>query len=1083
MKRYIKVNVVFLLSMTFLIVACGGAPTVGTKLARIPTTVEDDRYYAQLNVLLVTSELEKGLYPQLEARWPNPYFDFSAHSSNVEKKLITDSIEFFERELSKVFNTVYICKSLSDTRRKNNFVIFTPKIERASCFVSITDDYDSADVKISISYRLRIFDSEGSPIDVITASAYASDTKSTFFRNPFGLFKALLPVALHDAVDDVISRIVRSTQLRTYAQNIFKQQTLPANLIAKVKYSDKTSLIPNNSIDAGEESSITVTLTNNGKGTAFDVKLTTASKYTNINFPKTVLVGDIQPGGSKELTAPIKAKLSLATGTARFLIKAHEKRGYDARPVELQIPTAKLRSPRLLFSSCNLNDSSGLATGDGDTIPENNETIELDPYVKNEGVGDALKVTVKLTDVTPGIKIVKGTDELTSIGPSTIGKATLAFKIPRTFAQPEIKYTIVATDIRGMKTEKTYSTPFHPKTPILYCTYQVVDARNREIPGLENGKSYSLKIIPKNTGENIAQGVKVQVTPESEKVIIGNYHGNVGTLQPDSVGPVLAVPITLNRSFVDPALSLSVAMTQEDFPGFSKKITLPVMVKRPRLQYQVVLLNGISESIVSQNSWPRFRVSLSNNGNLDATEVKIQFHVLNKDIPFEKEETIGTIKAGESQYKDFTYFIRGDAPVGEMPVKLSVTQTDFDELSTIIAYRLTEQTALVQKVRATGSGPGVYGSPTYLGPAELYINSPIKDTKTYKETIDLHGSIMTFGPGNAIQKLSISLNNRPLTIIPVTEGIRFKPNQITKRTVEGNKTIFDGLIALKPGVNEIKIKCTDRNNQKSEQTIKITKLAKLGNIYAVVIGISNFANVDYNLEYASSDARKFYEFLKSETGGQLPENRIRLLADSTATRASVIGTLTNFLGRSTKQDTIEIYLATHGLIDFDGTLYYLCYDTDIENLRGTGFSDNELTDILKNIRAGKIIIYLDACHAGSSGLSERYAKRGIRLYEVNERINSLAAALSKTSATGVVTFSASSSTGYSIEGPKWDGGIFTHCLVKGLEGEANENEDEWVSVNELDSYLVRNVMALTEGKQRPKVNGTLMGDTPLSKVK
>ena len=105
------------------------------------------------------------------------------------------------------------------------------------------------------------------------------------------------------------------------------------------------------------------------------------------------------------------------------------------------------------------------------------------------------------------------------------------------------------------------------------------------------------------------------------------------------------------------------------------------------------------------------------------------------------------------------------------------------------------------------------------------------------------------------------------------------------------------------------------------------------------------------------------------------------------------------------------------------------------------------------------------------------------MYEVNERINSLAAALSKTTTTGVVTFSASSSTGYSLEHPKWKGGIFTHCLINGLEGEANENNDEWVSVAELDNYLMRKVMALTEGKQRPKVNGTLMGDTPLSKVR
>ena len=50
---------------------------------------------------------------------------------------------------------------------------------------------------------------------------------------------------------------------------------------------------------------------------------------------------------------------------------------------------------------------------------------------------------------------------------------------------------------------------------------------------------------------------------------------------------------------------------------------------------------------------------------------------------------------------------------------------------------------------------------------------------------------------------------------------------------------------------------------------------------------------------------------------------------------------------------------------------------------------------------------------------------------------------------------------------------------RGNEG----NNDEWISVNELDNDFVRKVMALTEGKQRLKVNGTLMGNTQLSKAR
>jgi len=873
--------------------------------------------------------------------------------------------------------------------------------------------------------------------------------------------------------------------LATLKQREIEKQTSPATLTAQLHYSDKTSFLPNNTIDAAEKSTITATITNSGKGTAFDVNLITESKYKNINFPETIPIGDIQPGESKDVTIPINADLSLASGAASFLINAREKRGYDARPVELQVPAAQLRSPELLFGSCNINDSSGLADGDGDGVPENNEIIELNPYVSNKGIGDALKISVQLTNITDGIEIIKKKDDLTSIGSGAIGKSTLAFKIPRTFAQPEIKYTVAATDVRGMRTEKTYTIPFQSKAPELYCTYRIVDTGLREISTLKNGQSCRLKIIPKNTGKNIAEGVTLRVTSASGKANIGNYDNDIGVLSPDTTGSAVTVPVSLSRSFVGQSLTLNVSMEQDGFAGFSREITLPVMTTRPELECRVVLLNGISENAVSQNSRPKFRVSLSNNGSLDAKDVKIAFKANGANITYDKENFIGTIKAGESQYKDFTFFVRGDTPVGEMPVSVRVNQADFDDLNTTVAYRLERQTALVQKVKTIGGSAGGSSITAYSGPPELYINSPNMNVTTIKEIVDLHGSVMVFGRGNAVEELTITLNGSSLKVTRVQEEIRLDPNQITRRVMEEEKTIFDGLIKLMPGVNELKIKCRDRNGQKSEKVIRITKKAKLGNIYAVVVGISNFANSEYNLDYAASDAAKFYDFLRSKAGGQLPDNQIKLLSNFSATRANVIGSLNNLLGRSTREDTVEIYLATHGYIDFNGDFYYICYDTDIENVMATGFSDRELTDVLKKINAGKVIIYLDACHSGVSGLGERYAtRRDIGVYcDVNERINGLAGALSKISQTGVVTFSASSTEGYSLENQKWDGGVFTHCLINGLKGAANKNGDEWVDINEIDNYLRKKIMVLTGGKQKPKMNNRLSGETPLSKVR
>lgn len=862
-----------------------------------------------------------------------------------------------------------------------------------------------------------------------------------------------------------------------------EKNTSPSSLVTALRFDDQKSLLPNNAIDALENSELVASISNEGKGTAFGVKIKVESSSDAIVFNEEMIVGDIEPGASKSETIHLKPNQGIETGTAKLLIQTLENRGYNARPVEIHIPTKKLLSPELLFASLGINDASGLADGDGDRKIENNETIEINPFIQNSGVGEALKVTVKLKDVSDGIEIVRGEDRMESIPTGITGKSSLSFRVPRTFNQPEIKYTVVAADIRGMKAEKTYTIPFESSAPRLNYAYQVVDRANNETPGLKNGESYILKITPKNVGDNIAENVALSVSAQAGGISLGTYNGSIGKIPPGSFGGVVNVPLTLQRTFGDAALQLNVAMTQDGFDGYANTIQVPVMVSRPKLEYAAALINGVDQKSISQNSWPRIRVSVSNTGTMDAENVKVALKV--DGIGFHKEEAIGTIRAGENQYKDFTFFVRGDAKTGDLPFSVQVTQNDFDDLRQVLAYQVVEQKAVVQMVQGlAGSSSGMVGM-TYSGPPELYLNSPNDNAKTIEKQINLHGSVMTFGAGNAAQEFRATLNGVSMPVIPVNDDIKLEPNHITQRKVEDNKVIFDGTVLLKPGENILQISCADRNGRQNSKTIKIFKQARLGNIYAVVVGVSKFADSRYDLQYAASDAEKFHRFLRSEAGGKIPDSRIRLLTDAGATRANVIGTITGLLGRSSKDDTVEIYLATHGYVDLDGTFYYLCHDTDIDNLRGTGFSDEELTTILnKNIKAGKVILYLDACHSGQSGLDEkRYAKRSIGVKEVNDKINGLAAALSRSAKTGVMTFSASSSQGYSLEDSQWSGGIFTHYLVKGLQGEANENDDEWVNIGEIDSYLSRKIVSETAGKQRPKVNGTLVGTTPLAKVR
>lgn len=914
---------------------------------------------------------------------------------------------------------------------------------------------------------------------ILTLGIKPDLTKEMFYNHGF---KNALKLNYINAFKKGHQAILDSNGLRQTARLIEQKKTAPSDLVMNVKFSEDNSLIPNQCIDGAEEAEIVVELQNKGSGTAYDVMLNVKSDHNNLKFPVTRKVGDIPPGELKAARLPIAANKALKDGSATFFIKATEKRGYSSRPIQLEIPTMAMRRPEIAIADCNISDGGGLARGDGDKKIENNETVALEPLVQNTGVGEALQVDVRITDITPGIELVQAGTELSGITPNTISRAFLAFHIPRTFSRERIEYTIAATDVRGITTQKTFSIPFQTQAPKLYMSYQVLDDKGNEVPSLENGKDYRIKIASKNIGSNIATGVNLKVRAPAEGAYLGNFNNTIGRLKPDANALPVLVPISIDRAFRENLLTLDVVMSQDDFPGLSKKIKMPVRTQKPSLGCQVTLMNGVSENSLTQNSRPRFRVSVSNTGDLAAENVKIHFLVDHPGISYQKQRLIGTIQPGQSQYTDFQFFVRGDTSTGDLPLQVEITQADFRTLSPEIRFAIKEQKAIRQTVVASSSQN--IGSTIYAGAPELYVNTPHDNIETLKETIPIHGSIISYGKGNALDRFSMELNGRALRVVSNRNSVSSEDYILTTR--EGNKMVFDGRIKLKPGQNILRIEGVDRNNKSCSQKLTVNKKARLGDIYALIIGISKFANADYNLNYAASDAEKFYQFLRSDAGGGLAHDRIHLLTDYEATRARVIEELTRFLGRATRDDTVEIYLATHGLVGDDGSLYYLCYNTDTDNLKGSGFSDEDLADIVsENISAGKVILYLDACHTGLSGLSSRmYARRGIEVNEVNKKINNLAVGLSRVSKTGVATFSATSASGYSLEGKDWEGGIFTHCLVNGLKGEANKNKDEWVTIKELDNYLTTQIMSLTNGRQKPRLRCTLPAEsTPLSKIK
>jgi uncharacterized caspase-like protein len=131
------------------------------------------------------------------------------------------------------------------------------------------------------------------------------------------------------------------------------------------------------------------------------------------------------------------------------------------------------------------------------------------------------------------------------------------------------------------------------------------------------------------------------------------------------------------------------------------------------------------------------------------------------------------------------------------------------------------------------------------------------------------------------------------------------------------------------------------------------------------------------------------------------------------------------------------------------------------------------TALKRFIKAKKVIVVADACHAGGIGQSFDVATRDVR--GVGGIANPISTGLQNLSKVGdgVCVISASGDKQLSKESKEWGGGhgVFTHFLLRGLKGEADYNEDERVTLGELIPFLSEQVRRETRNTQSPTVAG------------
>ncbi len=241
--------------------------------------------------------------------------------------------------------------------------------------------------------------------------------------------------------------------------------------------------------------------------------------------------------------------------------------------------------------------------------------------------------------------------------------------------------------------------------------------------------------------------------------------------------------------------------------------------------------------------------------------------------------------------------------------------------------------------------------------------------------------------------------------------------------------------------------------------------------WAVIVGISQYQDPKIPpLKYAHKDADAFATFLKTEAGGKLTNDDIKLLTEKDATRGNFVMAL-YWLTENVKEGEMAIiYFSGHGdveLKDEDQPGYLLCWDSPSKLYMTGGALD--LRDLqnkimtLTNKNKAKVIVITDACHSGTLA--------GSSVNGTQATTASLAKEFSN-----VIKILSCEPDEYSIEGEQWGlgRGAFSFHLVNALYGLADEDKNLFVTLKEVQAYLQKYVTAeVAPVLQNPKVVGNI----------
>lgn len=235
------------------------------------------------------------------------------------------------------------------------------------------------------------------------------------------------------------------------------------------------------------------------------------------------------------------------------------------------------------------------------------------------------------------------------------------------------------------------------------------------------------------------------------------------------------------------------------------------------------------------------------------------------------------------------------------------------------------------------------------------------------------------------------------------------------------------------------------------------------NAHALIIGIANYAHARKLSEAVIRDAQDLAALLQSPARCGFDPRKVQLLLEGAATREAIVAALDQLAGKASDEDMVCIYFSGHGWRASDNDESYLLpVDGRRDALETSAIAAALLSECLNRIKVRRLLVLLDACHAGGAGtIKDAYGS------DEEERTMSEPALelLAQGSGRAIIASSKVNETSLILPGAR--NSAFTTVLLNGLDGAADFQGSGIVKLFGLYEYIAEKLPDLTNGRQHP----------------